>query len=129
MSLLKRSFGKVAWVPNGTGKANSSEFTLKMARNGKAITMVFPEMINAKAGTTCTAITLSKSLPTWARPTAKVLAYIIVRDAGTYATTPGVLEISTAGVVKIYPTNALGSWADSASYNTGMKEAHVTYMI
>jgi hypothetical protein len=128
MSLIKRQFGKVAWVPNGTGKANSSEFTLKFTKCGKSLTVVFPEMINAKVGTGPTVVQLSKTLPTWARPTAKVLAYIVARDAGTYGTTPGMLEISTAGVVKIYPTNALGAWTDSTSFNSGMKEAHIAYM-
>lgn len=129
MSLSKRSFGECTWTPNGTLAVASTKFTLKLVKNGNAITVLFPEKLDAKTGTTSTFIVLSKALPVWARPSAAICFYMAAKEAGTIGTTPGCLEIAVDGTVKIYPTNAKGAWTDSTSANSGMNACAVTYVV
>ena len=129
MSLLKRSFGECTWTPNGTLAVASTKFTLKLSKTGSSITVLFPEKLDAKTGTTSTFIALSKTLPVWARPSVALCFYIAAKDAGTIGTTPGYLEIAVDGTVKIYPTNAKGAWTDSATSNSGMSAKAVTYIV
>jgi hypothetical protein len=115
------TLASVTWNPDGGG-TNSTAFAVKITRIGRIVTLSFPAK-TATATTSTTALTLSATLPTWARPyTNQELAIVMINSSWQ----AGSMEISTAGVVKIYK---LPLGAAFAAASAGTDGVNISYSV
>lgn len=101
--------------------------TISYRRVGQVTTLAVPAIYVGCSVATGTA-TFSATLPTSLRPAAVVRnVAVVIQDASTFANTPGVVELQTAGSFKIFKTPLLNATAWTTSGSCCWEAFSVTY--
>jgi hypothetical protein len=114
------SFGSIAptFLMNASGNSAGAK-TILIKRVGNWVTLMFPGAIQATAnGTTDTNLTdtASTRIPSWARPAGSYNDYsVFTKDGGSNGSTPGLLDIDSAGVIIFYKNALISAWVAGTS--------------
>jgi hypothetical protein len=97
-----------------SGPFANTATTLSVSRVGNMVTITFPA-VRVAGNSTATTIALT-TLAAEYRPVTSVYSIVpLVTDNGSDQSAPGIMNVSTAGVITIYKNVALASFTSSAS--------------